>query len=186
MKILGNMHPDYKGLAMYSKMSPYMLKSTFLYFIKFFMQEISIIFIDTVKEKITWYNKSLYLGTRKAIICIDNMQCACLKDNKIVHSLKREDISTITYYLNELHIIEDTIVYDCHKGKPSKSTFLALLHYQVSHPEDQNKEAEELRLKLGEHIHNYLLLYDKTPADVAAEFDKYVEDKYDKTVYIVC
>lgn len=195
MKMLGNMHPDYKGLGMYSDVSPYILKSTLLYFMKFFMQEISIIFIDTTKDKITWYNKPLYLTKRKAIICVDNKYCVCLRDNTLINtSMLKDDIKQLLVdYLENFNILDDNIstelgsyVIRCKRRQKDQSLFIALVNYQW--PEisnNQSNAAEALRLKLGEHIHNYLLLYNKTAADIASEFDTYVEKTYEKIVYIL-
>lgn len=201
MKLLGNMHPDYKGLGMYSEMSPNMLKSTFLYFIKFFLQELSIIFIDTKKEKITWYNKPLYLQNKKAIVCIDCQHSVCLLDNVLLYSnvLKEDTRHLILDYLNRFNILDDYDTkitcderghYTLHNSRRPKdqSVFIALLNYQLFGipTEDQSNAAEVLRHKLGEHIHNYLLLYNKTPADIASELDAYLNEKYEKLTYIIC
>jgi len=197
MKMLGNMHPDYKGLSMYSEVSPYIMKSTLLYFIKFFMQEISIIFIDSRKEKITWYNKTLYHKSKKAIVCVDDKYCICLRENVLINAGTCKTVLLDIYiYLEKFNILEDEIVCDQRSNvtlnnsrRPKdQSLFIALVNYQCDdvQTEDQSKSAEALRLKLGEHLHNYLLLYNKTPADVAAEFDTYLEDKYEKIVYVIC
>lgn len=200
MKMLGNMHPDYKGLGMYSEMSPYILKGTLLYFIKFFLQEMSIIFIDTGKEKITWYNQPLYIYNKKAIVCIDDKYCVCLRDNVLINTnvLKADIKEMLLQYFKKFHILDDKVICGCSMSDDSnkcknrrpkdQSVLLALLNYQMPDvsAEDQSKCAEVLRHKLGEHIHNYLLLYNKTPADIADEFNTYLDEKYEKIVYIMC
>lgn len=177
MKELENMHPDYKGFAMYSELSQNILKCMLMEYIKHFEEELSIIFIDSENQKIIWYNKPLYLMHRKVLICMDYQLCICIQNNVLFQT--NNDIIT---YIQNFNIFDDEPL--CVKNVNNPNLLFSLLYYRSETPNTHN--SEKLRLTLGEAIYADMLHNKRTPADISAEFDRYIEDNYEKIIYVMC
>jgi len=191
MRDLGGMQQAYKGLAAYSSMSSEIQRCTLMHFIKIFKTEISLIYLYPNDQKAVWYNKPLFLSSESAIMCIDDKYLYVEKkmnqDNQTVISI--ENVFADKYpmfsnellnYINELSIFDDAkdIYYDTLAPSQTGHQSLLLSLKQGS--------PEHLRWQIGEAIYNDLQNNNKTPGVLAAEFDAYLEDSYEKTVYVLC
>ncbi len=195
MKTLGNMHESYKGLAMNSKMSPEMHKSTLLFFIRLY-GDISLICIDQDNKNITWYNKPLYHSTQSAIIYVDNSYFVCVKNSYTILNTflyqEREKSMALMEFLQEMDIFnEDDLHFDSLTIQQpfEKGGCLCMSLLNSLLPDDTYatvQKAERLRLKLGHKIYEYICLNKKTPTDLAQEFDMYIAKNYEKIVYVMC
>ncbi len=203
MKIIGNMHPDYKGIGMHSRMSNCIIKGMLYYYLKYYKTELSIIYIDQQNDKITWYNKSLFLTKNRALICVDD-KCMCVRmiNNSILLQntfLKLKHMESmnakILQMLRDYYIFDvdsDDIRYDDETPiqntniEKDNSVCMALLNYMYTDNEYSNiHKGEVLRLTLGEYIYSYLIRENSNPVKLATEFDNYIEN-YERIVYIMC
>lgn len=201
MKIIGNMHPDYKGIGMHSCMSNCIIKGMLYYYLKYYKTELSIIFIDQQNDKITWYNKALFLTNNRALICIgDKCMCVRMINNTILIQntfLKLKHMESINIQILEMlkvyNIFDtDDIMYDDETPMQNtnvdkdNSVCMALLNYIYADNEYSNiHKSEVLRLTLGEYIYSYLTRENIKPMDLACEFDNHI-NKYEKIVYVMC
>jgi hypothetical protein len=200
MKIIGKMDPKYKGLAMYSIISPEIAKSTFLYFMKYFKEDLSIIYVNPKNAQITWYNQLRFLEQGRAIICLDD-KYMCIRQSvnpdaadRCIHALntflyQRKDLSdSLLHMLTEYDIFADEILYDIVTPQQTKncSLFMTLLNYiYEDNVYASVTKAEKLRLLIGDYIYNDIYQNNRTPSDIAKDFDAYLESK-EKIVYVMC
>lgn len=194
MKIIGNMDPNYKGIAMHSVMSEYILKGIFLYFCKYYKTELSIIFVDIHNEKVIWYNKPFYQKSGRAILCFD-CKCMCIRrteQNISILSDNKNSSSSICNMISNFSLFDDeNIIYNSQfidkNIQPTKdiSVCVSLLNYILPDTEYATvKQSETMRLTLGEYIYGYLM-QNNNPHDLEQEFTKYIDD-FEKTVYVMC
>ena len=203
MKIIGNLHPDYKGIGMHSCMSTCIIKGMMLYYLKYYKTELSIIYIDEQNDKITWYNKSLFLKNNRALICIDD-KCMCVRminntiliQNTFLKLEHMESMNTkILQMLKDYNIFDidsDDIMYDNETSMQNNNIYkdnsvcMALLNYSFPDNEYSNiHKSEVLRLTLGEYIYSYLARENIRPINLESEFNDYI-DKYERIVYVMC
>jgi hypothetical protein len=203
MKIIGNMHPDYKGIGMHSRMSNCIIKGMLYYYLKYYKTELSIIYIDHYNDKITWYNKSLFITNNRVLVCVDD-KCMCVRminntilvQNTFLKLKHMESMNTkILQMLIDYNIFDidsDDIRYDDEtpiqntNNEKDNSVCMALLNYIYTDDEYSNiHKGEVLRLTLGEYIYSHLIRENIRPMDLATEFDNYIE-KYERIVYVMC
>jgi hypothetical protein len=200
MRIVGNNDPSYKGLAMHSKMSPEMQKSTLLCFKNNIITlEFSIICFDLDNNKITWFNQLNYIQTGRALIYVKDNYYMCVRrvDDKNVTLLStffeqdKELSLRILDFLEEFNIFYSDITYDVLTPQQSPSTkknnnlCMTLLNY--SYPNDKYAtitQGEKLRLLIGDYIYSEIDQNKTAPADIAAEFEEAL-NKLEKIVYVM-
>lgn len=209
MRDLGNMQDEYKGLAMYSTMAPEIQKCMLFYFMKNFDVKLSLIYVDVVVNKITWYNKAHFYLSGSAICCIENkyvfvQQC----DNNIFIlnpflegnpelSNKLLDIMCNMNIFDDAddntHIIQydRSALQEHHQN--GECLLISLLHVLASlslvntsiHALIPSiKNAEVLRLILGTSIYNHLYNNNISPIALARQVED--TENIEHTVYVLC
>lgn len=71
--------------------------------------DISLIMIDTHENEIIWYNKSLYLNTKKAIICANEMYLLYFENTKIYNFYPELNLSNVLECINGMALLEDFV-----------------------------------------------------------------------------
>ncbi len=201
MRALGNMQDEYKGLAMYSKMSQEIQKCFLLYFMKEYDVRLSIIFIDLSFQKITWYNKPEFYVSGTALVCIADKHFVCIH--------KHNDITILNPFLHHypdlsqdlLDILRSMDIFDDNYNiryersalqqhhQKGQCLLISLLHLlackQKGKLAPSLKNAEILRLSLGTYVCEELENKKCTPSNIALGFDEYISG-CEKIVYVLC
>lgn len=205
MRDLGNMQDEYKGLAMYSTMSKEIQKCMLFYFMKNFDVKLSIIYVDTVVNKITWHNKPEFYISGIAICCIENkyvfvQQC----DNNIFIlnpflESNPELSNKLLDIMYNMNIFDDTYIIQYDRSalqehhQNGECLLISLLHVLASlslantsiHTLTPSiKNAEVLRLILGTSIYNHLNDNNVPPTALASQFED--TENCEHTVYVLC
>jgi hypothetical protein len=197
MRALGNMQDEYKGLAMYSKMSRPIQKCFLMFFMQEYKMPLSIIFIDAKLQKITWYNKPEFYISGMAIICIAETHYVFIHKNKNItifnpfldhHKDISQDLLDILHNMDifdesyDINFERSALQQHHQKGQCLLISLLHLLHHRKK---PSIKNAETLRLQLGTYVCEELESKICTPTDLAARFDEYTSS-CEKIVYVLC
>ncbi len=176
MRELGKMHVSYKGFGMFSTVSAELQKAILYYCIT----DISFICIDTFEDKVTWYNKAIFLqDNSKVIIQYNNKYILCLKKNNTVQIIYHKPLP----FVEIMNIFDDNIIE--YTPASYKNNIFTLIAQYMDMKINANK-IEKTRLIIGTELYNYMKDSNKTPIKLACEFDEYLSNVRDKTVYVMC
>jgi|694.fasta_scaffold00020_109 hypothetical protein len=176
MRELGKMHQSYKGFGMYSTVSTELQKAILYYSIP----DISLVSVDSDEDKVIWYNKSNFFKNNKVIIHYNNNYILCIKKNDTIQILHNHPIPLIDDVMNifDNNIIEYT--------PPSYKNNIFTLITQYMDMKINTNKIEKTRLIIGTELYNYMKDSNKTPLALACEFDTYLSNVYEKTVFVMC
>jgi len=175
-------------LDMIDSLTPEVQKSILLYYIRCY-GDISLIMIDTIENKITWYNKPLYMITKKALVYVNNQHIMCFRDTTLLKPfiISEEMTEEILSCINGMCILNDDIVMtnDC-IAYIEHGMFYALMNHKLKTTYATESKAKNLCLFLGKMLYKYIVSNNKCLTDTARDFDEYLIKYYEKITYLIC